>query len=206
MSAVDSTGRPIGLSLDPEIVVMAYCKGYFPMADPDTGVIEWYSPDPRAIIPLDGFHVPRSVKRTLRRGVYDLRVDTAFDAVIRACAARHETWISDEIVRVYGVLHARGFAHSVEAWYKGELAGGLYGVAIRGAFFGESMFSRKPDASKVSLVRLVDLMRTAGFVLLDTQFINEHLKQFGAHEITRDRYLALLASALRQEARLSAAP
>jgi leucyl/phenylalanyl-tRNA--protein transferase len=188
------------------MVLLAYCKGYFPMADPQTGAIEWYSPDPRAIIPLDTFHVPRSVRRTLRRGVYDLRVDTAFDAVIRACAARHETWISTEIVRTYGILHARGFAHSVEAWHKGELAGALYGVAIRGAFFGESMFSRKTDASKVSLVRLVDLMRASGFALLDTQFMNEHLKQFGAFEVTRDRYLAMLASALRQDVRLPTTP
>lgn len=206
MSVAESTGRSSEPFLDPEMVLMAYCRGFFPMADPQTGTIEWYSPDPRAIIPLEGFNVPRSVKRTLRRGLYDLRVDTAFDAVIRACAARHETWISGEIVRVYGILHARGFAHSVEAWQRGELAGGLYGVAIRGAFFGESMFSRKPDASKVALVRLVDLMRRAGFVLLDTQFLNEHLKQFGACEITRDQYLALLASALRQEARVLTAP
>jgi leucyl/phenylalanyl-tRNA--protein transferase len=134
--------------------------------------------------------------------MYELRVDTAFDAVIRSCAARHETWISGEIIRVYGILHGRGFAHSVEAWHKGKLAGGLYGVAIRGAFFGESMFSHKPDASKAALVRLVDLIRRAGFVLLDTQFINDHLKQFGACEVPRARYLELLASALKVETRM----
>ncbi|MCK5573805.1 MAG: leucyl/phenylalanyl-tRNA--protein transferase [Bacteroidetes bacterium] len=198
-AAADRSGET---SLDPALVIMAYCRGYFPMADPQTGSISWYSPDSRAIIPLEGFNVPRSVRRTLRRGMYDLRVDTAFDAVIRSCAARHETWISGEIIRVYGILHGRGFAHSVEAWHKGELAGGLYGVAIRGAFFGESMFSHRPDASKAALVRLVDLIRRAGFVLLDTQFITDHLKQFGACEIPREQYLELLASALKVEARL----
>ena len=201
MSVAEFTGHSAEPSLDPETVLGAYCVGDLPMADPQTGAIEWYSPDPRAIIPLETFNVPRSVRRTLRRGLYELRVDTAFDAVIRACAARQETWISGEIVDLYRMLHAGGFAHSVEAWQGGDLAGGLYGVAIRGAFFGESMFSRKPDASKVSLVRLVDLLRASGFVLLDTQFLNEHLKQFGACEISRERYLELLASALQKEAR-----
>jgi leucyl/phenylalanyl-tRNA--protein transferase len=182
--------------LTPEMVVRAYCMGAFPMADPRRGRIDWYAPDPRAIIPLDTFHVPRSLARTIRRGRFEVRIDTAFGRVIRACAARDETWISGRIMQVYEDLHRFGFAHSVEAWHGGDLAGGLYGVALGGAFFGESMFSRVTDASKVALVALVERLRERGFVLLDTQFQTEHLARFGTVEIPRAEYLRRLAAAL----------
>lgn len=175
---------------------MAYRHGYFPMADSRSGPVSWYSPDPRAIIPLDAFQVSRSLRRTIRKHIYDVRFDTAFGQVIRGCANRAETWISEEIISLYTRLHAEGYVHSVESWRSGSLAGGLYGVALGGAFFGESMFSSEPDASKVALVNLVDHLRARGYRLLDTQFINEHIRQFGAIEISRPEYLARLADAL----------
>ena len=185
--------------LTPELLVRAYCAGIFPMGDSRHRQIRWYAPDPRAIIPLESFHVPRSLGRTIRRGTFDVRVNTAFGEVIRACAARRETWISAEIIRAYSELHALGLAHSVEAWQSGALAGGLYGVALGGAFFGESMFTRVRDASKVALAALVERLRARGFVLLDTQFLTEHLARFGAVEIPRDEYLLLLRHALQLE-------
>ncbi len=185
--------------LDPDFVVSAYCAGYFPMAESRTGPISWFSPDPRAIIPLDGFRVSRSLRQSVRKGTYEVRVDTAFGDVIRACAEREETWISDEIIRTYTALHERGVVHSVEAWAGGELAGGLYGVSIGGAFFGESMFSRARDASKVALVSLVSRLKERGFLLLDTQIINDYVRQFGAREIPREQYMNLLARALMAE-------
>ena len=185
--------------LTPELLVRAYCAGIFPMGDSRRRQIRWYAPDPRAIIPLESFHVPRSVGRTIRRGTFEVRVNTAFGEVIRACAARRETWISAEIIRAYSELHALGLAHSVEAWQSGALAGGLYGVALGGAFFGESMFTRVRDASKVALAALVERLRARGFVLLDTQFLTEHLARFGAVEIPRDEYLLLLRHALQLE-------
>ena len=175
---------------------MAYRHGYFPMADPETGVISWYSPDPRAIIPLDAFKISRSLKQVLARKVFDIKINTSFETVIGMCAERNETWISEEIKTAYNDLHFRGFAHSVESWQSGKLVGGLYGVSIGGAFFGESMFSTLPNASKVALVHLVERLRRQGFLLLDTQFMNEHLRQFGAIEIPRQEYLSLLANAL----------
>jgi leucyl/phenylalanyl-tRNA--protein transferase len=186
-------------ALTPDLLVRAYCAGFFPMADSRHGRIRWYSPDPRAVIPLETFHVPRSLRRTLRRGLFEVRVNGAFAAVIRACAERPETWISDEIVRAYEDLHALGLAHSVETWREGRLVGGLYGVALGGAFFGESMFSRETDASKVALVALVERLRARGFVLLDTQFLTPHLARFGAVEIPRADYLRRLEAALRVE-------
>lgn len=189
--------------LDPDVVITAYRNGYFPMADSRSGPISWYSPDPRAIIPLDEFKISRSLRQTVRKKVFDIRIDTAFPSVIAACAERDETWISDEILRVYTLLHEQGLAHSVESWHGGILAGGLYGVAIRGAFFGESMFSLRPNASKVALVALVERLRRNGFLLLDTQFINEHVSHFGAREIPRNRYFELLARALSADARFA---
>ncbi len=182
--------------LDPLFVIAAYRAGYFPMAESRKGRILWYSPDPRAIIPLDTFHATRSLRQRLRKGSFDIRIDTDFASVIEACSDREDTWISDEIIRVYTALHAMGFAHSVEAWEGGSLVGGLYGVAIGGAFFGESMFSKTTDASKVALVSLVQRLRERGFLLLDTQFMNDHLRQFGTEEIPRERYLQLLSEAL----------
>jgi len=183
-------------TLTPEIVLQGYCAGLFPMAD-ETGAIHWFSPNPRCIFLLDHFHVPRSVRQTIRRGKFEVRVNTAFDEVIAGCADRPEgTWISREIMRVYRALHRQGYAHSVESWYQGQLAGGLYGVAIGGAFFGESMFTRVTDASKVALVALVERLRNRGFTLLDTQWQTPHLARFGAVNIPRAEYLRRLRSAL----------
>jgi leucyl/phenylalanyl-tRNA--protein transferase len=180
----------------PELVLQAYRVGVFPMADPD-GEIGWYSPHPRCIFPLDQFHVPRTVRQAIHRGVFEIRINTAFDAVIAGCANRPEgTWISDEVVRVYRALHHRGFAHSVECWQGSALAGGLYGVALGGAFFGESMFTRVSNASKVALAALVERLRARGFVLLDTQWNTPHLARFGATEIPRREYLRRLRHAL----------
>lgn len=181
-----------------DALLNAYASGWFPMAVAP-GEIRWYSPDPRGIIPLDTFHVPARLARTLRRTAFEIRVDTRFADVIRACAARQDdegNWIDEEIIESYCALHAKGFAHSVEAWQGGRLVGGLYGVALGGAFFGESMFHRVNDASKAALVALVDRLRTRGYVLLDTQWVTEHLRQFGAIEISRRRYLRRLDHAL----------
>jgi leucyl/phenylalanyl-tRNA--protein transferase len=181
-----------------DALLTAYASGWFPMAVAP-GEIRWYSPDPRGIIPLDGFHVPARLARTLRRRAFDVRVNTRFRDVIEACADRQDdegNWIDREIIESYCVLHARGVAHSVEVWQGDRLAGGLYGVALGGAFFGESMFHRVDDASKAALVALVDQLRRRGFVLLDTQWVTDHLLQFGAIEIPRRRYLRLLDQAL----------
>ena len=167
------------------------------MADSRDGRIRWYAPGPRAVIPLDAFHVPRSLRQTVRKSVFEVTVNADFPGVIRACAEREETWISAEIERAYTELHRLGLAHSVEAWRAGQLAGGLYGVALGGAFFGESMFSRETDASKVALVALVERLRARGFVLLDTQFLTPHLARFGAVEIPRAEYERRLAEALQ---------
>jgi len=182
--------------LDVDFLVMAYCNGYFPMADSRACHISWYSPDPRAIIPLHTFKPARSLLQKVRKQIFSIRINAAFEQVIRGCADRDETWISEDIIQAYTHLHRRGLAHSVESWQHGKLAGGLYGVAIGGAFFGESMFSRVPDASKVAFVHLVMRLRERGFILLDTQFINDHVRQFGAREIARRDYLRLLKEAI----------
>ena len=184
--------------LTPELIVAAYCRGIFPMAD-EGGELGWYSPDPRAVFPLDAFHVPRSLAKTIRRNVFEVRIDAAFEAVIRGCADRTLTWISEEIVASYTALHRVGLAHSVEAWREGQLVGGLYGVSLGGAFMGESMFSRETDASKVCLVALVERLRERGYVLLDSQMATEHLTKFGQLEIPRREYLRQLRAALKLE-------
>jgi leucyl/phenylalanyl-tRNA---protein transferase len=191
--------RRLQPQLTTRLLIEAYSNGYFPMADSRTGPLWWYSPDPRAVIPLDGFRVSRSLRQRVRKGRYEIRMDTAFEAVIDACSQREETWISDEIVRGYVGLHKDGFAHSVESWCDGVLAGGLYGVSIGGAFFGESMFTRQTDASKVALVALVEHLRKRKFILLDSQFINDHIRQFGTQEIPRAEYLRRLQAALKVE-------
>ena len=192
------------MKLTPDLLISAYCQGVFPMAG-DDGVVRFYEPDPRAIIPLDAFHVPRRLARTVRRGGLEIRADTAFRRVVEACAAPRPgggTWINEEIIEAYTALHELGFAHSVEAWRDGALVGGLYGVAVRGLFAGESMFSRERDASKVALVHLVERLRRGGFTLLDTQFVTgTHMLQFGTVEIPRAEYHRRLAQALRVEAR-----
>jgi leucyl/phenylalanyl-tRNA--protein transferase len=202
---------------DAALLRWAYAQGVFPMADPDGGHIGWYSPDPRGIIPLDAFHVPRTLARALRRRDLEIRADTAFEHVMRECGERRDlerdggTWIDERLVRAYVELHeaaggrsGTAGAHSVEAWRGDELVGGLYGVHLGAAFFGESMFVRPElggtDSSKICLVRLVEHLRARGFTLLDTQFWNPHLDQFGCTEIPRDDYLARLAEALRHPA------
>ena len=183
--------------IDPAVLVRAYGQGIFPMAMED-GEIGWFSPDPRGVLPLDTFHVPSRLVRTARSGRFDVRFDTAFEETMRACAAdRGEgTWISDEILESYVALHRLGLAHSVEVWEGTVLVGGLYGVHLGGAFFGESMFHRARDASKVALVALVDRLRRQGFTLLDIQWVTSHLTQFGAVEIPRRAYLRQLAAAV----------
>ena len=185
--------------IPPDLLLHAYRQAVFPMAMED-GEIRWFSPDPRAIIPLEDFHVPHGLKRALRKGEYEIRIDTAFEETMRACAERDETWINEEIVQSYLALHRLGHAHSVEAWREGRLAGGLYGVSQGGAFFGESMFHRETDASKVALHALVQRLRERGFRLLDTQWLTPHLVTFGALEIPRSIYRELLAASLRVEA------
>jgi leucyl/phenylalanyl-tRNA--protein transferase len=192
------------MKIEPQLLLSAYCQGVFPMADED-GTIYWYDPDPRAIIPIDGFVVPRRLGRTVRNGGFEIRVDTCFRRVMEECAApgpkRETTWISADLIESYVALHELGFAHSVETWRDGVLVGGLYGVAVRGLFAGESMFSRERDASKVALVHLVDRLRRGGFVLLDTQFVvGGHMLQFGTIEIPREEYKRRLKEALQVNA------
>jgi leucyl/phenylalanyl-tRNA--protein transferase len=192
--------------LRPDTLLCAYSVGIFPMAnDRHDREIFWVEPRRRGILPLDAFHVPKSLKKVLKRGDYRVTVDQAFDAVIRACAeptpARPRTWLNDELIEAYADLHAAGHAHSVEAWAGDELQGGLYGVAMGAAFFGESMFSRARDASKVALVHLVERLGAGGFQLLDSQFMTDHLRRFGGVEIDRGLYRRLLRQALLANAR-----
>lgn len=190
-------------SIKPSLLLEAYASGYFPMADSRNGPIYWYSPDPRAIIPLDNFKISRSLRQTIRKGIFDIRIDTCFEDVICSCADRKSTWISDEIIRSYIELHRLNYAHSVESWYKDTLVGGLYGVALGAAFFGESMFTKMRDASKVALVYLVKHLREKGFDLLDTQFLTPHLARFGAIEISRESYLKKLKVAIQKECKFN---
>jgi leucyl/phenylalanyl-tRNA--protein transferase len=179
----------------PDVLLQGYRLGVFPMAMPD-GEIEWFSPNPRGVLPLDAFHVPHALKRVVRKGAFEVRIDSAFTRVMRACAAREDTWINGEIIRSYTQLHEIGYAHSVETWLEGKLAGGLYGVALGGAFFGESMFHNVTDASKVALCALVDRLRARRFMLLDTQWLTPHLKRVGGVEISRRQYLHLRGRAV----------
>lgn len=190
--------------IPPSLLLHGYRSGVFPMALED-GEIGWFSPDPRGVLPLEagGFHVPHGLRRTLNKNHFELRINTAFEAVMRACAERMETWISEEIIASYRTLFETGFAHSVESWRDGQLVGGLYGVAIRGAFFGESMFHTETDASKVALAHLVARLRVRGFQLLDVQWTTPHLKTFGAVDIPRADYLEQLARALKIQCEFS---
>ena len=186
-------------TIEPDFLLMAYCNGYFPMAEPKTGEIQWYSPDPRGVFDLKEFHITRSLSLTIKKKHFEVRIDTAFEEVMRRCGGREETWISEDLVQSYVKLHRLGFAHSVECWRENKLVGGLYGVSIAGAFFGESMFSIERDASKVALVHLVDRLKARGFELLDTQFLTPHLARFGAREIPRTEYLEKLEKALEKK-------
>jgi leucyl/phenylalanyl-tRNA--protein transferase len=194
------------VAVTPEMLLRAYGMGVFPMAESrDDPRLFWVDPDMRGIIPLDAFHVPRRLARRVRSGVFEPRMDSDFSAVVQACAeprpGHPETWINDQIVALYAALFERGHVHTVECWREGRLVGGLYGVSLRGAFFGESMFSRESDASKVALVHLVDHLRAQGFRLLDVQFLTPHLETLGAIEVTRPDYQELLRRALDVDAR-----
>ena len=185
--------------LEPDLLLTAYRRGIFPMAVNARGTIGWFSPDPRAIIPLDDrFHIPHGLRRTLKKAPFEVTFDRAFPAVIRECASHRKegTWISRQILASYSRLHKLGHAHSVEVWANGELVGGLYGVHIGAVFFGESMFHRATDASKVALVTLVERLRQRSFVMLDTQWQTPHLQQFGTREIPRAEYLEILERAV----------
>ena len=182
--------------IPPETLLGAYCAGYFPMADPDLGTIGWYSPDPRGVFELDAFKISRGLRQKIQHRAFEIRINPRFEQVVRACADREETWISEGLVKSYVALHRLGYAHSVEAWQQGRLAGGLYGVAVGGAFFGESMFSRDRDASKVALAALVERLRQKRFTLLDTQYLTPHLARLGAVEIPREEYLKRLRKAI----------
>jgi leucyl/phenylalanyl-tRNA--protein transferase len=187
--------------LSTTVLLAAYRAGIFPMAVNRRGDIGWFSPDPRALIPLDErFHVPHGLRRALKKNAFEVSFDSDFEAVIQACAKAHgETWISKEIIRSYSQLHAEGHAHCVEARLAGQLAGGLYGVHIGGAFFGESMFHYATDASKGVLVALVERLRKSGFLLLDTQWTTPHLEQFGTYLIPKSEYLKLLKKAVEMK-------
>lgn len=194
-----------------EDLIECYARGVFPMAEGrDDPRIYLLDPDERGVIPLDGLHIPRSLRKTVRQDVYTVRYNTAFQDVVEGCAApapgREETWINDGILSLYRELHNLGFAHSVECWHDGRLAGGLYGVSLGGAFFGESMFSHRTDASKVALVHLVAQLRAGGYLLLDTQFTTDHLERFGAITIPRDIYRMRLGDALMVETGFPAVP
>jgi leucyl/phenylalanyl-tRNA---protein transferase len=187
--------------IDSALLLNAYASGWFPMAVDHE--IHWFSPDPRGVVPLDRLHVPRRLARVVRRGAFRIEIDRAFVDVMRACAADRDaddpgTWINEDIIASYTALHARGFAHSVEAWSGDRLVGGLYGVALGGAFFGESMFHHETNASKVAFVALAERLRERGFTLLDTQWVTPHLEQFGAIEIPRADYLKRLQVSLRR--------
>ncbi len=192
-------------AITPQILLKAYAAGIFPMAESaDDDALYWIDPDDRGVLPLDAIHIPRRLRRTIRAGKFEIRIDTQFDEVIEACArgeaARESTWINPRIRALYSQLFSLGFCHTVEAWHGGHLAGGLYGVRLGGAFFGESMFTRERDASKVALVHLAARLIHGGFELLDTQFVTEHLAQFGTTEVSRERYHAQLERALNIQA------
>jgi leucyl/phenylalanyl-tRNA---protein transferase len=191
--------------LTPELLLHGYAMGVFPMAE--DGEILWFSPERRGVIPLDGrFHVPHGLKKRLSKRPFEVMFDTSFRNVIASCANREETWIDAQIIENYVALHEMGHAHSVECWDAEGLQGGLYGVSLGGAFFGESMFSRKTDASKIALVALVDCLRHSGFVLLDTQWLTPHLAQFGAYEISREEYALQLQCAVHLRDRVFTVP
>lgn len=192
----------MNLTFSPQGIITAYSVGLFPMYDMRSGAIHWYRPDPRTIIPLDGFHLSRSLEKTIRKGRFELRFDTDFEGVMRGCADREEgTWISEEFIEVYGQLHRAGLAHSVETWREGRLVGGTYGVALGAAFMAESMFHYETDASKVALAGLVEKLNANGYMVLDVQYLTSHLESLGAREIPHQVYSRILSAALQKRGR-----
>jgi len=196
---------PYALKLTPEMLLSAYAHGIFPMAESaQSNDLFWVDPDERGVIPLDGFHISKSLKKKMRRNLFEVRVDTNFMSVISNCAAERrdsaDTWINDEIIELYHSLFRAGHCHTVEVWSQDNLVGGLYGIAIGGAFFGESMFHKERDASKIALAHLVDRLNVGGYRLLDTQFITDHLRSLGAVEISRAQYHQNLQRALQVDA------
>jgi leucyl/phenylalanyl-tRNA--protein transferase len=192
---------PFAIELTPELILRAYAAGIFPMAeDADSPDLFWVSPEKRGVLPLDGFHISRSLRKTMKTREFSVRVDTDFDAVIDGCATegedRDSTWINPEIRRLYGELFRRGYVHTVEVWAEGELVGGLYGLSMGAAFFGESMFHRVTDASKIAMAHLVERLKAGSYRLLDTQFVTPHLASLGGIEIPRELYEVQLAAAL----------
>lgn len=181
--------------LKPENMLRLYASGAFPMADVKTGNINWYLPDVRTIIPLDNFNTPRSARKAIESKNFEIKFDTDFEGVVTGCSDRESTWISEELIEAYKRLKKRGYIHTVETWKDGKLVGGLYGVTFRGAFFGESMFSKVSQASKAALVALLKHLKEKDFVLLDVQYMTEHLKMFGAVEISFEEYTKLLHKA-----------
>ena len=183
--------------IDPQTLINAYCNGYFPMAEPISNEIYWYCPDPRAILDLKSFHISKSLRQKIKSNYFQFKINYNFEQVMTKCSERKETWISRDIIDSYVNLNTLGFAYSFEAYHNNKLAGGLYGVAIRGAFFGESMFHEVRDASKAALVFLVETLNRCGYTLLDTQYITDHLKRFGAFEIPKSEYIKKLETALQ---------
>jgi leucyl/phenylalanyl-tRNA--protein transferase len=181
--------------LKPDNMLRLYASGAFPMADAETGFINWYLPEVRTIIPIDNFNIPRSAKKLIEEKNFEIKLDTDFEAVVAGCADRESTWISEELISAYRRLKKRGHIHTVETWKDGKLVGGLYGVTFRGVFFGESMFSKVSQASKAALVALLKHLKEKDFVLLDVQYMTEHLKMFGAIEISFEEYTKLLHKA-----------
>ena len=191
--------------LTPEIMLSAYAQGIFPMAESrDAGDLHWVDPRSRGVFPLSNFHISRSLARRIRQGAYRIRTNSDFSGVVRACAERPETWINDQLFGLYDALHQMGHAQSLEVWEDDTLTGGVFGLTLGAAFFGESMFSRRTDASKIALAYLVDRLNVAGFTLFDTQFLTPHLASLGAVEIPRAAYRAQLADALRKAADFTA--
>lgn len=178
--------------LKPDNMIRLYASGAFPMADEKTGAINWYLPEERTIIPLNNFNIPRSAKKEIAKLNFEIKFDTDFKSVVLGCADRPSTWISNKLIDAYLRLHRRGYIHTVETWKDGKLVGGLYGVTFRGAFFGESMFSRVSQASKAALTALIQHLNERGYLLLDVQYMTEHLAMFGAVEITFEEYNQLL--------------
>lgn len=182
--------------LNPDLLLSAYSQGYFPMADSHNGKIYWHSPDPRAVFPIGNISIARSVRQLFKKGIYQFSIDEEFEQVVRNCGNREDTWINDEIISEYTALHKLGYAHSIEAWRDDELVGGLYGVHLGGGFFGESMYATESNVTKMCFAVLIRILSDNGFILLDSQYINDFTESLGAIEISKELYLRLLEKAL----------